>query len=68
MLIQITSPYFCAGIELQDGKVVRQAPILGYMFGWTLDRVKEYCDRKDWEIEGVEEKGYWEELVERRTT
>ena len=38
MMIRITSPHFCAGIA--DG---RSAPILAYMKGWTVRRIKAYC-------------------------
>lgn len=47
-LIQITAPHMCAGLVLVDDKVVRAAPILHYMFGWSIGGVTAYCNRKGW--------------------
>jgi hypothetical protein len=47
LMLQITSPYFCAGI-VQGGPV---APIIWYMKGWTLGEIKAYCAKKGWTIE-----------------
>lgn len=46
MMILITAPHFCAGIA--DG---RAAPILHYMQGWTLKKIKAYCAEKGWKVE-----------------
>lgn len=72
--IRITSPHFCAGLELDNGKnackskqkskpvvgvngdhyiVIRAAPIIRYMVGWTLERVEDYCKKKGWKIEWI---------------
>jgi hypothetical protein len=52
-LLQITSNYFCAGVVVQDGAVTRAAPILKYMRGWTIKRVRTYCKIKDWDCQPV---------------
>lgn len=45
---RIVAPHFVAGIVIEDGKVVRAAPIVRYMLGWSEDRVREYVNRKGW--------------------
>lgn len=45
-MIRITAPHFCAGIT--DG---RAAPILQYMKGWTVKRIREYCVKRGWSFE-----------------
>lgn len=50
MIWQITSPYFCAGLEVVDGSVARAAPIIEYMVGWTDTRVRSYCRWKRWTV------------------
>lgn len=45
-MIRIVAPHFCAGIA--DG---RAAPILNYMKGWTVRRIREYCAQRGWSFE-----------------
>lgn len=52
-LVRIVAPHFVAGIVARNGRVVRAAPILGYMRGWDGAAVASYCDRKDWAWEVV---------------
>lgn len=52
-LIQITSRYFCAGIVLKEGTVKTAAPILKYMRGWNLNKVRNYSTGKGWKITTV---------------
>lgn len=53
-LYQITSPYFCAGIDFKGSLLVKEAaPIIKYMKGWTLQNVKEYCKKKRFKITSV---------------
>lgn len=52
ILYQITSDYFCAGVVVED-RVTVTAPILHYMLGWTLDRVKAYCFKKGFTISRI---------------
>lgn len=48
-LVRIVAPFFVAGIEAQDGRVVRAAPILRYMRGWDGARVASYCASRGWD-------------------
>lgn len=48
-LIQINAKHFCAGIIVDEkGVVVKTAPILKYMIGWHINRVKAYTTVKKW--------------------
>jgi hypothetical protein len=49
--VRIVAPHFVCGVEIDPATavVVRAAPIVGYMVGWTARRVREYVDRKQWE-------------------
>jgi hypothetical protein len=51
MLIRIDSGYFVAGVVLEGAYVVRAAPIVKYMMGWTKERVVSYSHRKKWKYE-----------------
>lgn len=53
-LIQITAPHFCAGLVAKDGRVIRAAPIIKYMRGWTGQQVADYCREKGWHWERIE--------------
>jgi hypothetical protein len=57
LLAQINAPHFCAGIVLENDRVVKVPPILNYMWGWHRDYVRNYCDRKHWTIKVVTEFG-----------
>lgn len=51
---RIVAPHFVAAVVLdQNDRVIRAAPIVGYMHGWTRDRVRSYVARKGWQIAGV---------------
>jgi hypothetical protein len=54
LLIRIEAPHFVAGVELEDNKVVRGAPILSYMRGWSRIRVVSYCHSKRWHVHAQE--------------
>jgi hypothetical protein len=47
-MIQITAPHFTAGIVFENDIVIRTAPILSYMRGWSLYKVETYCITKKW--------------------
>jgi len=47
MLIRITSPHFCAGIDWPG----KYPPILRYMKGWDLDRIARYCAERNWKYQ-----------------
>lgn len=49
-LYQITSRYFCAGIEVAGGRVVKAAPIVKYMIGRSMEWVRAYCFKKGFTI------------------
>lgn len=48
LLVRITGAGFVAGIELVNGTVVRAAPIVGYMRGWSEERARQYIRRRGW--------------------
>lgn len=50
MLAQITAPQFVAGIELDNDRVTKAAPIVGYMKGWRRDSVRSYCELRGWRV------------------
>lgn len=52
-LIQITAPYFCAGLECSGRSVLEAAPIIRYMIGWDVPKVLSYVDNKGWTWEVV---------------
>jgi hypothetical protein len=54
MLYRVTSNYFCAGLIMRNGKVVRAAPIIKYMKGWNIVRIRQYAARRNWTVERVE--------------
>ncbi len=57
MTYRITAPHFCAGLTLGHGRIEETAPILAYMRGWSIERVRDYCDRKGWTVEALESGG-----------
>ncbi len=48
MLVRVVSHWFVAGLVIEDKKVVRAAPILKYMLGWSLQRVLRKCASEHW--------------------
>lgn len=50
MLYRISSNYFVAGYDIETGNI---APIIRYMQGWSLERIKEYCQKKGWILEVI---------------
>ena len=55
MLYQVTAPYMCAGLEVdEDGVVVFAAPILKWTVGKRIGDVIRWVDRKGFEIQEVE--------------
>jgi hypothetical protein len=49
--MRISGPNFCAGVVLLHGRVIRAAPKLRYMLGWTASRVREYAAYCGWTID-----------------
>jgi hypothetical protein len=52
-IYSIDAPHFNAGVVSLNGKIILAAPIVRYMMGWEIEKVKEYCEKKRWKIE------YW---------
>jgi hypothetical protein len=50
-VIRIESKYFVAGAFIENGHVKAADPIIGYMEGWSVGRVANYCMRKHWRLE-----------------
>jgi hypothetical protein len=50
-MIHITSNWFCCGVVLQHGRVVRVAPIVSYMKLWSRQLVLDYCASRGWKVE-----------------
>jgi hypothetical protein len=61
ILAQIHAPHFVAGLVLCDDRVTKAAPILHYMRGWPRDRVRSYCQEKNWDVRVV-----WQRPSKRR--
>ena len=51
LLFRVTAPHFVAGVVLENNTVVRAAPILKYMMGWSWRQVRHYCICKHWIVE-----------------
>jgi hypothetical protein len=51
-LYRVDAPHFCAGLEADNGKVIRAAPIIGWMVGRRLDHIADYCRKKRWTVAG----------------
>ena len=41
---------FTAGIVTNMGRVMRCAPILFYMRGWEMTKVREHCQANGWSL------------------
>ncbi len=50
IVFRISSQYFVAGGTLRGKHVFRCAPIIKYMKGWSLEKLRIYCKRKGWEL------------------
>jgi hypothetical protein len=55
MLIQLTSKWFCAGVVADPvtQHIMRAAPIIGYMVGWSSSRVLRYARMRGWRAEVI---------------
>ena len=54
-LLRILAPHFVAGVEYENGRVVRAAPILRRaLLGKTGAEVAAVCRRRGWSWERVE--------------
>lgn len=49
-VIRIVARHFVAAVVLDGAAVVvRAAPIVRYMTGWSCSRVLDYCQRRHWQ-------------------
>ena len=51
----IDASHFTAGVVLEKDKVVRAAPILSYMQGWTSKEVSRFVASKGWLVREPDE-------------
>jgi hypothetical protein len=54
--IRIEGKNFCIRGDIVEGKLLNPAPLFHWMQGWTIERVQEYCRRKNWDLKQYEEK------------
>lgn len=52
-LLRIVAPHFVAGVEAQGSRIVRAAPIVHYMVGWSRTRFVGYAEEKGWQWQVV---------------
>lgn len=50
-MIRIDAPHFCAGAIVQNGKIVKSAPIIKWMINKTVAQIMSYCKQKNWSCE-----------------
>jgi hypothetical protein len=50
-LIRLSDKAFTAGVELEGDRVVKTAPLLRYMMGWTGAKVHRYAQIRNWDVE-----------------
>lgn len=50
-LVRVSAPHFVAGFDMDNNRI---APIIKYMRGWSLLRITEYCGRKNWSLEVID--------------
>ena len=55
ILAAIDAPHFYAGIVLQNDRVVEAADIVKYMRKWSRDKVRDYCQNKNWRVSVISE-------------
>lgn len=48
ILVQITAPHFCAGLEIENGTCTRAAPILKWTIGKDRNYLRAYFKGKKW--------------------
>jgi hypothetical protein len=49
--MRIVRPNFVAGLVIKDDRVIRAAPILGYVIGWPTERIIALAQRRGWVVE-----------------
>ena len=48
LIIDAPHMYCAAIIDPKQDVIIRAAPIIKYMHGWTVERVEAYCASKGW--------------------
>jgi len=66
-LIQIEGESFSAGVELENDFVVKAAPMLRYMLGWTSRKVLNYAAKRKWQVEQTDQPSPNARKIEIRT-
>lgn len=51
---RIEAPHFVASVTVSPilDQIIRAAPIVGYMKGWSVKQVADYCKKKGWRFGG----------------
>jgi hypothetical protein len=50
-LYQITAKHFCAGVIVEEDKIIKAAPILAWSIGKSWRWFDAYCTRRmDWKV------------------
>ena len=49
--IRFESPTMVAGVIVEDGVIVRTAPIVSFMKGWKAERALEFAKHRLWDVE-----------------
>lgn len=47
---RIAAPHFVAGVETENGVIVRAAPIVKWALRKPIMELLQYCRRKGWQI------------------
>lgn len=50
ILYQVKAPHFCAGLIVDETRVIDAAPILRWSMGKTRKYLKDYFERKGWKV------------------
>lgn len=53
MLVRVVAPHFVAGLEIENGRCVSAAPILGWCVGRTVNMLRAYFQRRGWKAHVV---------------
>lgn len=53
ILVRVSAPHFCAGLEIHDGKIAIAAPIIAWMKKnkMTEEQIVAYCIKKKWDCQ-----------------
>ena len=54
-MFRITAKHFVAGGVHDGARVTEAAPIISYLVGWSLVKVRDYVRKKGWILEWIHE-------------